>query len=219
MNRLQLEHIIRAAGAIANDKEIIVIGSQSILGQLPNAKPDLLTSQEADVYPKNRPELADLIDGSIGEASFFDDTFGYYAHGVGKETAILPLGWESRLVPVENENMEGIKGLCIDVHDLVLSKYAAGREKDIEFAKLCIEYGYVDKEKLLELSKLLPIDEIKKNKISDAIIYGFSGNKKTIQEEIENLKEKESEQTFNITSVKPDTLNQEKNNPDLDIDF
>ncbi len=97
MNRLQLEHIIRAAGAISNDKKIVVIGSQSILGQFPDAKPDLLTSQEADVYPKNKPELADLVDGSIGEASFFEDTFGYYAHGVGKETAILPLGWKAAL--------------------------------------------------------------------------------------------------------------------------
>lgn len=197
MNRLQLEHIIKIAGAIANDKEIVVIGSQSILGQFPNAKPDLLTSNEADVYPKNKPELADLVDGSIGEASFFEDTFGYYAHGVGKETAILPLGWESRLVTVENENTKGIKGLCLDVHDLVLSKYAAGREKDIEFSKLCIEYGYVNKEKLIELAKFLPIDEIKKNKISDAIMCEFTGNKKTIQEEIKDLKKKELEQGFN----------------------
>jgi hypothetical protein len=192
-----LEHIIRAAGAISNDKEIVVIGSQSILGQFPEAKPDLLTSQEADVYPKNKPELADLVDGSIGEASFFEDTFGYYAHGVGKETAILPLGWESRLVAVENENTKGVKGLCLDVHDLVLSKYAAGREKDIEFAKLCIEYGYVNKEKLLELAKLLPISEIKKNNISKTIKCDFIGNKKTIQEEIEDLKRKEQETTGN----------------------
>lgn len=32
MKRSELEHIIRAAGSIANDSEIVVIGSQSILG-------------------------------------------------------------------------------------------------------------------------------------------------------------------------------------------
>ncbi|MHB1681045.1 MAG: DUF6036 family nucleotidyltransferase [bacterium] len=185
MTRSQLEHIIRAAGAITNDNEIIVIGSQSILGQLPDAKSDLLTSQEADVYPKNKPKLADLIDGSIGEASFFEDTFGYYAHGVAKETAILPIGWESRLVKVQNKNTDNITGYCLDVHDLVLSKYAAGREKDIEFARLCIKYGYVNKEKIIELSGLLPIDESKKNIIFNKIErdFQFAQNKKTIAPE------------------------------------
>ncbi len=35
---------------------------------------------------------ADLIDGSIGELSPFHETFGYYAHGLGPETAALPAG-------------------------------------------------------------------------------------------------------------------------------
>ena len=38
MKRSELEHIIRAAGAIANDREVIVIGSQSVLGQFPDAR-------------------------------------------------------------------------------------------------------------------------------------------------------------------------------------
>jgi hypothetical protein len=33
MKRSELEHLIRAAGAIADDREIVVIGSQSVLGQ------------------------------------------------------------------------------------------------------------------------------------------------------------------------------------------
>lgn len=45
---------------------------------------------EADVYPRNKPELADLIDGSIGEGSPFHTSFGYYAQGVGADTAVLP---------------------------------------------------------------------------------------------------------------------------------
>ena len=72
MTRLNLEHIIWAAGAISDDPDIIVIGSQSVLGQFPDASAELLVSLEADVYPKNKPELSDLIDGSIGEGSPFD---------------------------------------------------------------------------------------------------------------------------------------------------
>lgn len=66
MTRLQLEHLIRAAGTISDDDDIIVIGSQAILGQFPDAPPELLVSREADVYPRMHPERAELIDGSIG---------------------------------------------------------------------------------------------------------------------------------------------------------
>ena len=38
-------------------------------------------------------ERADLIDGSIGEGSPFHELYGYYAQGVGEETATLPAGW------------------------------------------------------------------------------------------------------------------------------
>jgi len=71
MTRSQLEHLIRACTQIADDEELIVIGSQAILGQYPEAPAALLVSVEADVYPKNHPERADLIDGSIGEGSPF----------------------------------------------------------------------------------------------------------------------------------------------------
>ncbi|RKX75078.1 MAG: hypothetical protein DRP87_15400 [Spirochaetes bacterium] len=90
MTRTQLEHIIRSAGAIAKVNRLVIIGSQAILGSHPHAPPELITSMEADVYPLDNIELADLIDDSIGEDSFFHETFGYYAHGVSPETAILP---------------------------------------------------------------------------------------------------------------------------------
>ena len=64
MTRSELEHIIRAAGAIARDREIVVIGSQAVLGQYPDAPAALLASMEADVSPLNHPERADKIDGA-----------------------------------------------------------------------------------------------------------------------------------------------------------
>jgi hypothetical protein len=36
MKRSELEHVIRAAATIAEDDEIVVIGSQAILGQFPD---------------------------------------------------------------------------------------------------------------------------------------------------------------------------------------
>jgi hypothetical protein len=100
MKRAQLEHIIRAACTIADDDELVIIGSQSVLAQFPDAPEELVVSLEADVYPRHHPERAELIEGSIGELSMFHETFGYYADGVGVHTATLPDGWEERLVPI-----------------------------------------------------------------------------------------------------------------------
>jgi hypothetical protein len=127
VKRAHLEHIIRAASTIADDDEIVVIGSQSLLAQFPDAPDDLLVSVEADVYPKNFPERTDLIDGSIGEGSPFHETFGYYAQGVGEETATLPRGARDRLVRIQNPNTRGATGWCLEIHDLVISKAVAGR--------------------------------------------------------------------------------------------
>jgi hypothetical protein len=66
MTRSELEHIIRAAGSIADDDEIVVIGSQSVLGQFPAAPVALLASMEADVYLRHATDRADLIDVGAG---------------------------------------------------------------------------------------------------------------------------------------------------------
>jgi len=111
----------------------VVIGSQAVLGQFPNAPAALLVSIEADVFTFRSPNDADLIDGSIGEGSPFHQTFGYYAHGVAEETAVLPPGWKERLVKVQNANTGNGCGLCLEANDLGVAKLAAGREKDTEF--------------------------------------------------------------------------------------
>lgn len=78
------------------------IGSQSILGSydykiLPG---ELTMSIEADIVPLEDGDRrrADLIDGPIGEASMFHDTYGVYAQGVDLSTALLAPGWNQRLV-------------------------------------------------------------------------------------------------------------------------
>jgi hypothetical protein len=133
MHRQQLEHIIRAAAGITGASEFVIIGSQAVLGQFPQAPDELLVSIEADVFSLRDPSDNDLIDGSIGEGSPFHQTFGYYAHGVSVETAVLPTGWRERLVPVHNQNTGGGTGLCLEIHDLAVSKLVAGREKDYDF--------------------------------------------------------------------------------------
>ena len=173
MKRRELEHVIRAAASIADDDEIIVIGNQAILGSIPDAPRILLVSVEADVIPKNRPERAELIEGAIGEGSLFHDTFGYYANGVGYESAVLPKGWEKRLVPVRGGNTGGATGWCLGLHDLVLSKYAAGREKDLRFNGELIRTGRIDRRVLKSLLRQLPVPEIARRRISRQIDRAF----------------------------------------------
>lgn len=159
MNLRQLEHLLRASGSIAGCREIVVIGSQAILASFPAAPEELLRSAEVDCYPRDDPAKADLIDGSIGELSPFHETFGYYAHGIGPETASLPAGWLGRVVRLESEHTGGIIGLCLSPEDLAASKLLAGREKDLEFVRGMLRAGLVGADTVRALVPELPQDQ------------------------------------------------------------
>jgi hypothetical protein len=157
MRRRELEHLIRAAAAITDQYEIMIVGSQSILGAVPDAPMELLQSMEADMYPLQRPDLADLIDGAIGELSPFEERFGYYAQGVGPETAVLPAGWEERRVKIQNENTDLRIGYCLEPHDLAASKLAAGRDKDWQFVEVMLRNRIADPQELKARVSALPL--------------------------------------------------------------
>ena len=159
MNIRQLEHILRACSGIAECREIVVIGSQALLATYPDAPEELLRSMEVDCYPLDDPAKADLIDGSIGELSPFHETFGYYAHGIGPETAALPVGWRGRAVQLENENTGGAVGLCLSPEDLAISKLLAGREKDVEFVRQMLRARIVTEAALRSLATELNPDQ------------------------------------------------------------
>ncbi len=145
MNREQLAHVLRATSQIAEVSDVVVIGSQAILGsydesQLPD---EAIGSIEVDVTFFDDPEAAksDKVDGAIGELSSFHEMYQYYAQGVSISTATLPKSWENRLVPFENPSTEPGRGLCLERHDLVVSKLVASREKDFEFASALLAKG------------------------------------------------------------------------------
>jgi hypothetical protein len=173
MTREQLEHIIRAAGILADVEDLIVIGSQAVLGEYPSAPHELLISNEADVFPPNHPERSDLIDATIGEGSPFQKSFGYYAHGVGESTAILPAGWRDRLILVASENTRSVRGWCLEVHDLAIAKYAAGREKDLDFTEALVRHNMVKRDVLEERLALISVDPQLRNLIAQRIRNDF----------------------------------------------
>jgi hypothetical protein len=159
MTREELEHIIRASGDITNQYEFVIVGSQSMLGPIPNPEEVFTVSMEADIYPLLAPELADEIDGAIGEGSQFHQRFGYYAQGVGPETATLPRDWLQRVSRIQNHNTNDRVGYCLDVVDLFLAKAAAGREKDREFCMALFEHRHVSPAQALKLVPTMPLDD------------------------------------------------------------
>jgi hypothetical protein len=165
MRRSELEHVIRAAAAITNENEIVIVGSQSLLGAVPQPSALLVESMEADVYPRQRPDLADLIDGAMGEGSPFHDCFGYYAQGVGPQTAVLPVDWEARLIRIQNANTDLKVGLCLEPHDLAASKLAAGREKDWSFVTEMMARNIVQPDVLLQRVSSLPVSDDRRDRL------------------------------------------------------
>lgn len=107
MKRSELEHILRAAATIADDVDVLVLGSQSILGSFTEEElPEQAhASIEADVtfFDDYDNEKSDLVDMHLGEDSQFHATFGYYAQGVNVEVATLPVGWQGRVVVLSSD--------------------------------------------------------------------------------------------------------------------
>jgi hypothetical protein len=144
MQRHELEHIIRACAALTGHAQFIVVGNLALLGQFPDPPDELVLSSEAELYCPGDPESTRLITRRLGELSLFDRTFHYCARGVEPEDIIVPEGWRDRLIPVESVDTAGATGFCLEVHDLAISKLAAGRDDDLAFVHGLLRYSFID---------------------------------------------------------------------------
>jgi hypothetical protein len=171
MRREQLEHAIRTACQIVEAPEVIVVGSQAILGtyredELPAAA---TMSLEVDILPiaddeKEVIRLSDLIEGSAGEFSDFESTHGFSIDGVDLATSALPDGWRDRLVMVQNaitvapSGEPEFIGWCLETHDLCVAKLCAFREKDRNFVGALRDADLIDADELIDRLSQLPAD-------------------------------------------------------------
>jgi hypothetical protein len=175
VTREELEHAIRAACDLSETTEVIVLGSQAILGQFPDAPAELRQSAEADIAPIQAIDKVDLIDAVLGEDSQFHRTHGFYVHAVPTDTAVLPRGWELRAVKVQNKNTRDFIGWCVEAHDLAASKLVAFREKDRDFVRVLITNRMIKPRKLIDRVRKLDRDK----PIQDRLIAWIE---KTVQE-------------------------------------
>ncbi len=172
MKQADFDHAVRAAGAVLGEDEILVIGSQALHATSPQPfPPEAERSVEVDVVALDDPDSskADLIDGSIGEASMFHQSFGYYAQGVSEATAVLPDGWLDRLVRYESPATNGVVAWCLEVHDLWLSKAIALRPKDVEFCAAIAARGLVERDVLEARLGDTTIDVDRSQRVRDLI--------------------------------------------------
>ncbi len=161
MKREELEHILRAASRIAGDSDVLILGSQSILGTF--TEDDLPekahASIEVDVtfFDDYDNTKSDTVDMHLGEDSHFHQTFGYYAQGVDVEVATLPSGWQDRIVVLTSAATDGASGHCLEPHDLVVAKLVAGRMKDMEFADALLHAELIDPDLLIARAQTLEV--------------------------------------------------------------
>ena len=172
MKKQQLDHVLRAAGRITGEKQLLVICSQALHGKYPDLPDDIVVSAVVDLVAKANVDRAEWLN-VIGQGSPFHETFGYYADPVDRATATLPKGWKGRLVNLPPGDTEGVEGLCLDPHDLAISKYVAGRDKDLVFTRELARLRIVSRRRLLSLVDETPVGEDVRQRLRDSIENDF----------------------------------------------
>lgn len=155
MKKEELKAALRAAARVAHEREFFIIGSQALHAYCKRPSAEVLLSQECDLYPRNHPQAATLLERELGRNSAFARKHGFYVDVVTPDIACLPEGWEKR---VKQFRVGRITALCPEIHDLLASKLAAGRLKDLELAGAVLKLHLASVRTLrARLARLLPI--------------------------------------------------------------
>ena len=172
MKKQQIDHVLRAAGRITGEKQFIIIGSQSLHGKYPDLADEILKSAEVDLIAGKSGARTEWLN-AIGYLSSFHESFGYYADPVDEKTATLAKGWKGRLVNLPSGDTGGVKGLCLEPHDLAIAKYVASREKDRIFTRELVRRGLLSEERLRALLDQTPVDPEERERILRQIAEDF----------------------------------------------
>lgn len=145
MHLAALKHLAGVAMAITRCGRIIVFGSSSLFGSIPEADEEfelIRNSLDADfVLDPFDEAIAKVTHDALGRTSPFEQQFGYHADIV-RPLAYenFPDDWETRVVP-----LAGCKGvLSLEPHDMAVAKLLAGRPKDFNLLTDLIRAGPLD---------------------------------------------------------------------------
>ena len=130
MQRAQFEELVVRAAAVAARREMIIFGSQSVHAVTDHPPAEVLVSAECDVWLRDEPSVTERLVAELGKGSEFARTTGVYVDPLPPDLPMVPAGWEQRLTPCP---VGDVTARCLEIHDLIVSKLAAGRLKDYEF--------------------------------------------------------------------------------------
>ena len=63
---------------------------------------------------------------------------------------MLPAGWEARSIRIQTPATRGATGIALEIHDLLVAKYAAGREKDRDFGRAAFRHRMAQPQVVIE---------------------------------------------------------------------
>ena len=91
---------------------------------------EVLVSRECDIWLKDEPATQESLKRELGVDSDFQRSKGYYLDPLPPDLPMVPAGWEQRLCAWR---VDDIEVRCLEIHDLIVTKLAAGRLMDYEF--------------------------------------------------------------------------------------
>ena len=147
MQREQFHELLTRAAEVCAWRTLVVFGSQSVHAITDAPPAEVLVSVECDFWFRDEPEAVERLAAELGKDSTFARSTGVYADLLPPDLPMLPQDWEKRLVTY---SARGVSARCLEIHDLIVTKLAAGRLKDYEFIAAVL------------LSKLARADEVQR---------------------------------------------------------
>lgn len=153
-----LQHLLRAASALAEDRSFLVLGSASLLASFPELGGEnapLASTFDADLCPEPFDELTGtMLEQALGANQAYYRLYGYHADVLRDSIfETLPDGWRERLVAVP-----GIAtARALDPHDLAAVKLLVARSKDLSLLRNLLRSSFLAPETIRQRVHLLPI--------------------------------------------------------------
>jgi hypothetical protein len=155
-----LKHMAGVAMSITRSGRIVVFGSSSLFGTIPDADNEyelIRRSLDADFILDPFDEgVGRVALNALGVTSPFEQQFGYHADII-RPVAFenFPPGWDARLIPLAD--CPGV--FCLEPHDMAVAKLFAGRPKDIALLSELVRTGRLDPAILYQRLTDMPLAE------------------------------------------------------------
>jgi hypothetical protein len=141
MKRALLDELLRDLARITGERELVMIGSQVVHAAVTDVPAEVIISRECDLLFDEDDPVVPAIDSTLGPESERAAEMLVHVDTVSSSFPFLAPGWEQRLVPL---GPAAPRVRCLELHDLVLSKLAAGRLKDYELVSVLLGRGLAD---------------------------------------------------------------------------